>query len=49
MNDILSSTAFREFLQKRCEEIITNDEECKNLTAEALPKPLIVFPPIFIL
>jgi|LSQX01.2.fsa_nt_gb hypothetical protein len=36
MNDILASAAFLEFLQKRCEEIITNDEECKNLTAEAL-------------
>ena len=27
MNDIMSSPAFQEFLQKRCEEITADDEE----------------------
>ena len=31
MNDILSSQAFQEFLQKRCEEILTNDNEYSEI------------------
>lgn len=31
MNDIMSSAAFQEFLQKRCEEILTNDNEYSEI------------------
>ena len=34
MNDIFKSPAFQEFLQKRCEEIITEDEECLKVIDE---------------
>ena len=36
MNDIFESPAFQEFLQKRCEEILTEDEKCINLNREIL-------------
>jgi hypothetical protein len=36
MNDIFESPAFQEFLQKRCEEITTNDEECKKINEQIL-------------
>jgi hypothetical protein len=34
MSDIFESQAFQEFLQKRCEEIITEDEECLKVIDE---------------
>jgi len=36
MNDIMSSPAFQEFLQKRCEEITANDEEYQELTRKSM-------------
>lgn len=46
MNDIFESPAFQEFLQKRVEEIIENDEEYQKindliLQAETEIKPLV--------
>jgi len=43
MNDIMSSAAFQEFLQKRCEEIISSDVECSRLNSKiiALEKELL--------
>lgn len=31
MNDIMSSPAFQEFLQKRCEEIVSNDRQIRDI------------------
>ena len=31
MSKLFESQAFQEFLQKRCEEIITEDEECREV------------------
>jgi len=36
MDDIFKSLAFQEFLQKRCEEIIENDERCISLNSKIL-------------
>jgi hypothetical protein len=38
MNDIMSSVAFQEFLQKRCEEIIEGDEEYRGINELILQK-----------
>jgi len=36
MSDIMNSKAFDEFLQKRCEEITADDEECKKINEQIL-------------
>jgi hypothetical protein len=36
MNDIMSSAAFQEFLQKRCEEIAGEDGECERINSKIL-------------
>ena len=36
MNDIMNSAAFREFLQKRCEEILLNDERYAKINQAIL-------------
>jgi hypothetical protein len=36
MSGIITSAAFQEFIQKRCEEIITNDEKCYKVNREIL-------------
>jgi hypothetical protein len=36
MDDIIKSSAFQEFLQKRSEEIITDDKVCQDINKELL-------------